>query len=115
MGVKVGISVGPSESPEEALIGYLKKREIRSADGSQRYPLEFSLISGDFVGDDPDALVEGAYDNHTVEFWNLKRPRGQLMWRLTDSEAHKHKRDGIFVMWGRHISDGYDAGLGSET
>jgi predicted AlkP superfamily phosphohydrolase/phosphomutase len=108
---KVGITVESSESPEEALISYLKKAQIRLTEGNQRYPLEFSLISGDFVGDGPDALVEGVYDNYTVEFWNLKRPRGQLMRRLTDSEAHKHTRDGIFVMWGKHVSDGYDAGL----
>ena len=108
---KVGISVEPSESPEDALIGFLEKREIRSADGSQRYPLEFALVSGNFAGDDPDALVEGVYDNYMVEFWNLKRPRGQLIWRLADSEAHNHVRDGIFAMWGKHVRNGYDAGL----
>jgi len=107
----VGISIEPAETPGAALIRFLENREIRSAGGSKRYPLRFTLVSGDFAGDDPDALVEGAYGDYLVEFWNLKRPRGNMVWRLTESEAHNHIRDGIFAMWGKHVGKGYDVGL----
>lgn len=109
--MKRGVEVLPGDQPEDALIRYLTSGEIRSADGRQHFPVDMFQLSGDFAGDDPDMVVHGAYEGYSVEFWNLKRPRGSVVWELMASEAHDHERDGVYLMWGKHVKNNFDAGV----
>jgi predicted AlkP superfamily phosphohydrolase/phosphomutase len=106
----IGVEVGPSQDPVDAMVALLDNRQITSADGKSVYPLTYYPLSGDYVGDGPDMLLEGDYGNYSPEFWNLKRPRGKVAWHLSVTEAHQHERDGIFMVWGKHVREGYDAG-----
>ncbi len=106
-----GVEVAAGESPRDALTRYLGSREIVSNDGTKKFPLEFTPVENRFDKNDPDLVVEGAYDGYMVEFWNLKRPRGGLVWPLMASEAHNHEREGVFFVWGNHVNSSYDAGV----
>jgi predicted AlkP superfamily phosphohydrolase/phosphomutase len=106
---EIGVSVEENESPRDALIRLVNNIKIVTADGKQ-YPLAFKPLPENLPPDQPDMVVEGAYDDYMVEFWNLMRPRGNLMWKLADSEAHNHDREGIFLVWGNHVRTGIDAG-----
>jgi predicted AlkP superfamily phosphohydrolase/phosphomutase len=106
-----GVEVQAGEQPKDALIRYLTGGEIRSADGKQKFPIDLFPLSGDYGGDDPDMVVNGAYDGYSVEFWNLKRPRGAVVWELMESEAHDHERDGVYFMWGKYVKQNFDAGV----
>jgi predicted AlkP superfamily phosphohydrolase/phosphomutase len=106
-----GVPVAGGEDPADALIRFLGQNEIRSNNNTRSFPVRFERLSGDFSGDNPDAVVHGAYENYSVEFWNLKRPRGGKVWRRAASEAHDHTLDGVYLTWGKHIKRGHDAGV----
>jgi predicted AlkP superfamily phosphohydrolase/phosphomutase len=106
----IGVEVASGQDPVDAMLALLNNRQITSGDGKSVYPLTYYPLEGDFVGDAPDMLLEGDYGTYSPEFWNLKRPRGKVAWKLTGTEAHQHERDGIFLVWGRHVKTGFDAG-----
>ena len=106
----VGVPVERNEAPRDALISYLQEVMIVT-DGQKNYPLELTPMPADLPDNDPDMVVEGAYDNYMVEFWNLMRPRGRMMWEVMDTEAHNHERDGVYLVWGNHIRTGIDTGI----
>ena len=106
-----GVEVAKGESARDALTRYIGSREIVSTGGTKRFSLEFTPVEGRVDKNDPHLVVEGAYDGYMVEFWNLKRPRGGVVWPLRASEAHNHEREGVFLVWGNHVNSGYDAGV----
>jgi predicted AlkP superfamily phosphohydrolase/phosphomutase len=99
-----------NEKPRDALMKYLQE-VMTLTDGQKDYPLVFTPLPGDLPDNDPDMVVEGAYDNYMVEFWNLMRPRNTMMWKVMDTEAHNHERDGVYLVWGNHIRTGIDTGV----
>jgi predicted AlkP superfamily phosphohydrolase/phosphomutase len=107
----VGVPMEPSEDPVDALVKHIKNHGVATRNPDRQFPVEYYPAIGDFVGDKPDMLVEGAYDDYTVEFWNLKRPHDQMAFKLIETEAHRHERDGMFIVWGKHVRPGYDAGV----
>jgi predicted AlkP superfamily phosphohydrolase/phosphomutase len=106
----IGVRLEPGENPVEAMVKYMESRRVATRNPDRDYPLKYFPAVGGYAGDGPDMLVEGVYDDHMVEFWNLKRPRGQLVFQLMPTEQYQHERDGIFIVWGRHVRSGYDAG-----
>jgi predicted AlkP superfamily phosphohydrolase/phosphomutase len=107
--VDIGVAFEANETPRDALIRLVNKINIVTSDGRQ-YPLKFTPMEEDLPGDHPDMVVEGAYDDYMVEFWNLMRPRGSMMWKLMASEAHNHDREGVYLVWGNHVRTGIDSG-----
>jgi len=106
---KLRVSIEASESVRDALIRLVNKIEIVTSDGRQ-YPLTFTPLPEELPRDHPDMVVAGAYENYMVEFWNLMRPRGSMMWELAASEAHNHDREGVYLVWGNHVRTGIDCG-----
>jgi predicted AlkP superfamily phosphohydrolase/phosphomutase len=106
-----GIRMEPGEEPTDALLRFLRNREIVRANDNRSFPVVYHEVEGEFAGDDPDLVVEGTYEDYQVEFWNLKRPRGQLVWRLSDTEQHHHELDGVYFVWGSQVKQGHRAGL----
>jgi hypothetical protein len=80
-------------------------------DGEKNYPLTFTALSEDLPDDAPDLVVDGAYDNYMVEFWNIMRPRGTMMWELSKTEQYNHEREGVYFVWGNHVRSGIDTGV----
>lgn len=107
----LGVQLEPSEDPVDALVRHIDRHSVATRNPDKQFPVTLYPVTGDFVGDKPDMLVEGAYEDYTVEFWNLKRPHEQMAFRLTDTEAYRHERDGMFIVWGKHVRSGYDAGV----
>jgi predicted AlkP superfamily phosphohydrolase/phosphomutase len=107
--MEVGVQFEGNESPREALMRYVSAIKIATSDGRQ-YPLRFTPLPADLPGDHPDMVVDGAYDDYMVEFWNLKRPRGSAVWELMPSEANNHEREGVYLIWGSHVRTGIDTG-----
>lgn len=108
----LNITINDSEKPVDAFVRHLQEigRNVTSPYGRKQFPVEFTPVNDDMVGDDPDMLVEGAYDGYMVEFWNLKRAHGEVVWRLVPTEVHNHDRDGVYLMWGKHVKKGLNAG-----
>jgi predicted AlkP superfamily phosphohydrolase/phosphomutase len=106
----LGVPVEGGEDPRAALMRYLQGTEVVAADGQHRIHLRFTPSGGDPARGDPDMVVEGAYDDYLVEFWNLKRPRGSTIWDLMPSEANNHEREGVYLLWGNRVKAGTDAG-----
>lgn len=106
----LGVPMEGDLSPREALMNYLQKVMVFT-DGKTDYPLEFTPLPEDLPGDHPDMVVKGAYDTYMVEFWNLMRPRGRMMWELMDTEQNNHEREGVYLIWGKHIRTGIDTGV----
>ena len=107
---RLGVQVGPTQGLVDAFAAHLQSAARKLTWGSNVFPVEFETISGTFAGDDPDMVVQGTYDNYVVEFWNIRKSRAEIVWRLAPSEAHNHEREGVFMMWGKHVRKGYDAG-----
>jgi len=109
---KVGVTVAAGETPRAALLKTIQRygAAVELADGSKSLPLEFIEVEPGAVGDAPDALVKGSYDDYMVEFWNLKRPRPSPARTLHSSERNAHERDGIILLWGDRMRRNVDIG-----
>jgi predicted AlkP superfamily phosphohydrolase/phosphomutase len=106
----LGVPIEDGERPRDALIDYLKEVMVLT-DGEKNYPLTFTALSEDLPDDAPDLVVDGAYDNYMVEFWNIMRPRGTMMWELSKTEQYNHEREGVYFVWGNHVRSGIDTGV----
>jgi predicted AlkP superfamily phosphohydrolase/phosphomutase len=106
-----GIEQTPGESPADALARHVAAaaRELRGESG-ERLPVELVRLPADAVGDAPDLAVRPDPDVW-VEFWNVDRPRKQVVHPLTGDERWKHARDGILAVWGPGVARGRDLGV----
>lgn len=107
-----GIEIGDSEVPVEAFARYLQGLGGRLTydEGAVPLPLEFTRTYDDVNGDDPDMIVRGTGGKYVVEFWNINRNHDTAVWPLAPTEVHNHERDGVFLVWGKHVKKGFDAG-----
>jgi predicted AlkP superfamily phosphohydrolase/phosphomutase len=110
---KRGIKVPPNADPAAFFAAHLTRltKDIRSDDGSLRFPLEFTPVSKQSVGSSPDMLVRGTYEGYIVDFWNLKAPKKAILRENEGSDRWWHIREGMFAVWGKGVRRGYDTGV----
>lgn len=109
------IPVPPGATAREAVIQHIQracgKLIVTDSRTKERhdFSVEFSRVDPNAVGFAPDLIVNGAYQNHLVEFWNFKRPQEAPFRRLGMGETWNHTREGIFIAYGRNVKRGYAA------
>jgi predicted AlkP superfamily phosphohydrolase/phosphomutase len=100
-----GIPFNRNESPREALIRYIDESagEFLQRKGVR---LEFTEVPPGAVGEAPDLLVKGTYENHQIEMWNLDKSRKDIVTRLAGSARWFHEGKGFicFTVQARSVA-----------
>lgn len=109
---KRGIDLPPSADPVEFLVRYLQEatKSMESTDGSMAVSLELRPLPDGAVGEAPDMIVEGTYGDYLVDFLGFANPHSSVFRELKGIERSWHKRDGIYVAWGKNVRRGFNAG-----
>ncbi|NIM18790.1 MAG: hypothetical protein GTO51_00845 [Candidatus Latescibacteria bacterium] len=98
-------------SPEDALAHYIQEagRSFAVEGGKRKLPLEFRTIEPKPFDSTPDMIVQGDYGDHVIEFWNFRRPSDDVRRKLAADEQWKHRRDGIYFVYGEGVRQGFRA------
>jgi hypothetical protein len=107
-----GIEVPIGIDAYDFLVQYVTDagRDLKAADGSRGFPVEFHRLVERTETDDPDMWLVGSYDDYICDYWNIMKPHDEMIRVNKGSDRFWHIRNGIFLAWGDDVRRGYDAG-----
>ena len=105
-----GFDIGETDDPVEFLDDYLRQEAIVSADGSLSISPWYRRYANDARQPAPDLGVGGTEDDTVIDFLGFSQRHPTTFRRLEGAERFWHKRDGVYMAWGKGIRRGADAG-----
>jgi predicted AlkP superfamily phosphohydrolase/phosphomutase len=105
-----GYDVPAGVDPVEFLASGLRRTTARNEDASRAFIIDAEPVGDGAVGHAPDMVVNSEYHDYMVSFWNIMTPRPEVIRRLEGSEKFWHSRDGVLLVWGEGVREGFDAG-----
>jgi hypothetical protein len=108
-----GISVPPGSDPGRFLEDYVINalESFTTHDGTPVLRPERCLTVSSENEIPPDLFLGGVYGDYVIDFLGLSTPpRPVAIYELSNSEQWWHARDGIFLVKGRGVRSGFDAG-----
>jgi len=107
-----GIEVPGSLDPVEFFAAYLQEaaRNIESAGGSATVSIDLLRVPKGALGEVPDMTVSGVSGDYVVDFLGFENRHDDVIHTLKGAERWWHTRDGVFLVWGEGVGEGFDAG-----
>jgi len=105
-----GITIGSGQTPRQALVAHLQSACSQLTHLGRPMPIELVDVPDTAVGNAPDMIVIGSYEDYFVEGADLDITGSRIVRDAERAASWFHNRRGMFLVWGNQIRRGLNAG-----